>query len=102
VISKVLITFCLAALSVGAFASEATWADKSDDHVFIVLGVLAGALALVSWFRWETIHEGWTYDGGSSGEGAKLPLLAWSWPIYISSIYNLRRPFDRQRPGSQR
>jgi hypothetical protein len=99
-ISRILSTLFPAVLSVGALFSELTWARASDGHVFVVFGVLAAALAVANWFLWETIREGWNSGGMSDEKGARLPSLAWSWPLYINSIYNLWRTNDRRRPGS--
>jgi hypothetical protein len=99
-ISRILSTLFLGGLAVGALFSELTWARPSDDHVFIVFAVLAAAVAAANWFLWETIREGWNSGRTADREGARLPSLAWSWPLYINAIFNVLRPGDPRRPGS--
>jgi hypothetical protein len=99
-VSRILSTGFLAVLSIAAFISEATWARRSDDHVFAVLGIVVAALAVGNWFAWETIREGWDYGRAAERDGAKLPALAWSGPLYIKSIFNVLRAGDPGRPDA--
>lgn len=99
-ISRIISTLLLVLLSVAALISEITWADDSDGHVFIVFGILSAALAVANWLLWDTIRAGWNSGHTSDKEGAKLPSLAWSWPLYVNALYNLWRANETRQPGS--
>jgi threonine/homoserine/homoserine lactone efflux protein len=90
-VSRIFLTAAFAILAVAAFCSEG-WAQTSDHLLFLFVGIVAGGLAVLSWFGWETLRAGWNSGEAPRKDGGKLPALAWSWPLYISAIYNLRRP----------
>lgn len=87
-ISKITATAILAVLAVGAFIAQSTFAQRSDGGVFVVVGFLCLGLAVLNWFVWGSIREGWNYGNERGQRGPSLPAFAWSGPIYINSILN--------------
>jgi hypothetical protein len=87
-ISKIISTAILVVLAAGAFVGQATFATRSDDGFFAVVGLLCLGLAVLNWSAWASIREGWNYGNERGQGGPSLPAFAWSGPIYINSIMN--------------
>jgi hypothetical protein len=97
--SRILSTFILLMFSAAALSSG-IWAQPSDHYVFLALGILLAALAILNWFVWGELREGSNYGRSSGRDGAKLPALAWSGPIFINGIFNMWRQDDQHEPSS--
>lgn len=97
-ISRILSTTVLVLLSAGAFLSQIIFAERSDRFLFLSFGVLSLLLAVLNWFAWGTIREGWDYGRKPGKAGAALPVSASLWPVYIAGVMNLFSGTGSQRP----
>jgi hypothetical protein len=88
-ISRIIATAVLLLLSGSACFAQATFATRSDGGVFLVVSVICLGLAVWNWFVWGMVREGWNYGRGSGKDGPGLPVTAWFWPIYISSVFRM-------------
>ncbi|MBV8120670.1 MAG: hypothetical protein JO081_12130 [Alphaproteobacteria bacterium] len=87
-ISRIVSTGVLVLLSAGAFLSQATFAENSDSTVFLLFGAVVGLFAVLNWFAWSAIREGWDYGQRPSQPGPGLPVSASFWPVYIDGLLN--------------
>ena len=103
-ISRLLTTIVLALLSAAAFLSQAGFAARSDGALFLFVGLLLLGLAVLNWFAWDAIREGWHYGGDARRDGVNLPVFAGFAPVYIKSVLNFLAGNDprRAKPGSSK
>jgi hypothetical protein len=95
--ARVFVTIVLIAMAIGAFWIDALGAGSHINP----FGVLFWFLAIVNWYAWGAMREGWSYGREvMNKDGTNLPLLARFGPVYIKGIANLWRTAHPGRTGS--
>ena len=99
--SRIISTAVLLLLSCGAFLAQACLATASDGRAFVVLGFFWLGLAVVNWFIWQALRDGWIYGRSGPADDRDLPLTGWFWPQYFKSAFHILDPPepDRRRPA---
>jgi hypothetical protein len=86
--ARIVSTALLVLLSGGAFLSQATFAEESDGGLFLFFGILSLLLAVLNWFAWPRMRDGWDYGQDAGRAGPSLPVAASFWPVYIDGLLN--------------
>jgi hypothetical protein len=96
--ARIIITVVLVILAAGAF-----WGDALGVGYRInPFGVLCLLLAVLNWFAWDTMREGWSQGRSMKKGGVNLPLDARFGPVWIKGIFDTLGATPPRRTSSDK